>query len=66
MWLESAGRQRVENVRLAEARQTGAGLVATACPFCKVMLETASVTAGQQNEVRVKDISELVSETLQR
>ncbi len=66
MWLESSGRQRVENVRLAEAQETGAGLVATACPFCKVMLETASVTAGKQDEVRVRDIAELVSETMAR
>jgi Fe-S oxidoreductase len=66
MWLESSGQQRVENLRLAEARQTGASLVATACPFCKVMLETASVTAGEQDQVKVKDISELVSETMER
>ena len=66
MWLESSGRERVENLRLVEARQTGASLVATACPFCKVMLETAGVTSGQQNEVRVRDIAELVSETMER
>jgi len=66
MWLESSGQQRVENVRLTEARQTGASLVATACPFCKVMLETASVTAGRQDQVKIKDISELVSETMER
>lgn len=66
MWLESRGQQRVENVRLSEARQTGASLVATACPFCKVMLETASVTAGQQDQVKIKDISELLSETMER
>ncbi|HEY3128737.1 MAG TPA: heterodisulfide reductase-related iron-sulfur binding cluster [Acidobacteriota bacterium] len=66
MWLESSGRQRVEGLRLAEAMQTGANLVATACPFCKVMLETASVTAGHQDQVRVRDISELVSEAMER
>jgi Fe-S oxidoreductase len=66
MWLESSGTQRVENVRLAEAQQTGATLVATGCPFCKVMLETASVTAGRQDEIRVRDIAELVSETMER
>ena len=66
MWLASSGRQRVENIRLAEAQQTGATMVATACPFCKVMLETASVTAGQQDKVKVRDISELIRETMQR
>jgi Fe-S oxidoreductase len=52
----------VENLRLAEARETGAGLVATACPFCKIMLESAGAAAGQQGAMRVKDIVELVNE----
>jgi Fe-S oxidoreductase len=64
MWLESSGRQRVEGLRLAEAKQAGASLVATGCPFCKVMLETATANAGQQDEVRVKDIAELVYESM--
>lgn len=66
MWLESSGTQRVENVRLAEALETRATLVATGCPFCKVMLETASVTTGRQEEVKVRDIAELVIETMER
>jgi Fe-S oxidoreductase len=66
MWLESSGKQRVENLRLTEALETGASVVATACPFCKVMLETASVTTGQQNQVQVKDISELVNAGMER
>ncbi len=64
MWLPSAGRKRVEGLRLEEARATGAGLVATGCPFCKVMLETAGATAGKQNEIRVRDVSEIVLEAL--
>jgi Fe-S oxidoreductase len=66
MWLESSGKQRVENLRLTEALESGASLVATACPFCKIMLETASVTTGQQNQVQVKDISELVNAGMER
>jgi Fe-S oxidoreductase len=65
MWLNSAGSQRIENVRLAEARQTGAQLVASACPFCKVMFESASTMAsGQEAQLKVKDISELVVEAM--
>ncbi len=66
MWLESSGRARVENLRLAEADQAGASLVATACPFCKVMLETASATAGKQDHVKVRDIAELICETMEK
>jgi len=65
MWLNSTGSNRVENVRLAEARATGAEVVATACPFCKVMFESAGSIAGQGDQVKIKDISELVVEAME-
>ncbi len=64
MWLESAGAKRVEGLRLLEASTTGANVVATGCPFCKVMLETAGATAGKQHEIHVRDISEVVLDAL--
>jgi Fe-S oxidoreductase len=66
MWLESVGRERVEGLRLAEAEKTGAKTVATACPFCKIMLESASATAGKQDLVQIRDIAELVNEAIVR
>jgi Fe-S oxidoreductase len=66
MWLESVGRERVEGIRLAEAEKTGARTVATACPFCKIMLESASATAGKQELVQIRDIAELVNEAIVR
>ena len=66
MWLESAGSQRIEGMRLEQAEKTGARVVATGCPFCKIMLETASTTAGKANLVQIKDIAELVNEAMVR
>ena len=66
MWLESAGRERIEGMRLAEAEGTGARTIATACPFCKIMLESASATAGKQELVQIRDIAELVNEAIVR
>lgn len=62
MWLEDSGKERIENLRLEEARQTGAKMVATACPFCKIMFEGASAQDGPKLEL--KDISELVVESM--
>jgi Fe-S oxidoreductase len=66
MWLESSGSRRIEGMRLEEAEKTGAHVVATGCPFCKIMLESASATAGKANLVQIKDIAELVSEAIVR
>jgi Fe-S oxidoreductase/nitrate reductase gamma subunit len=65
MWLESSGTNRIEGLRLAEAEKTGASLVATGCPFCKVMLESAAATAGSDTGVRIRDLSEIVLDSME-
>jgi Fe-S oxidoreductase/nitrate reductase gamma subunit len=63
MWLDLPGTTRVENIRAQEAADVGATTVATACPFCKSMLEAGrqSLQAGC-SEIDVKDLAELVVE----
>ena len=63
MWLDVRGRDRIEGIRYEEARGTGAGTVATGCPFCKVMLRAAGEAAGGGGP-RVRDLAELVAEAM--
>ena len=53
--------KRMENVRLEEARETGARVIATACPYCAAMFDAASATT--QTPIKVMDIAELVMES---
>lgn len=41
-WFEETRGTRIADARIAEAAQTGADVVATACPFCSQMLGSAS------------------------
>jgi Fe-S oxidoreductase len=50
-WMEEGGDARINETRYAEAAGTGAEVVATACPFCLVMLDDASNAAGEGLEV---------------
>ncbi|MEN9891160.1 MAG: hypothetical protein RLY78_1455 [Pseudomonadota bacterium] len=50
------GRQRIPDIRIADARATGAGVVAVACPQCTAMLEGV---VGPRPEVL--DVAELVA-----
>ena len=61
MWLDVPGKLRVENIRTQEAASTGATVVATACPFCKGMLEAGKESLDPSNLV-VKDLAELIVE----
>jgi Fe-S oxidoreductase len=62
MWQEEKG-TRVNHLRAAEAANTGASIVATACPFCVQMFEDG-IPAVQPNEetrsIKVYDIAELL------
>ena len=58
MWMEENVGVKVNDERAQEALSTGASRVATACPFCYIMLDDGVKAAGvEEDEVRVADIS---------
>jgi Fe-S oxidoreductase/nitrate reductase gamma subunit len=58
MWMEESIGTKVNDERALEAISTGASRVATACPFCYIMLDDGVKAAGvEETEVRVADIS---------
>jgi Fe-S oxidoreductase len=60
MWMEETEGTRINDTRFAEAKATGADTVATACPYCFVMLDDAAKAAG--SEIRVADVATLLAE----
>ena len=60
-WYKVEQKKKISAIRLDEARETQAGVIATACPFCTSMLEDASVAAGTKESVKILDIAELVA-----
>lgn len=58
MWLEEDIGTKVNDERSRELIATGAGRVATACPFCYVMMDDGVKGHGvEEDEVRVADIA---------
>lgn len=61
MWKEEEhGDKRVNQLRMEQARATGAGVLAVGCPFCLVMLTDAAREQG--DVVQVRDVVEIVAE----
>ncbi len=58
-WVEVRKGSRIAALRMAEARQTGARVVATACPFCALMLSGET----QPGDIAVRDVAELLWES---
>jgi Fe-S oxidoreductase/nitrate reductase gamma subunit len=58
MWMEETIGTKVNDERAREAISTGASRVATACPFCYIMLDDGVKAAGvEETEVKVADIA---------
>lgn len=51
--------------RVREALDTGAETIATACPYCIRMLNDAINTLGVQNKIQVRDVTELLFESVE-
>lgn len=63
MWKEEEpGSARVNEMRFAEAKSTGADIVAVGCPFCLTMMNDASKADG--GNIQVKDVAEIVAERM--
>ncbi|CAN5299535.1 hypothetical protein BH09ACT13_BH09ACT13_03870 [soil metagenome] len=63
MWMEERG-SAINEERVREASETGAGTLAVACPFCTMMLYDGVRQSGR--ELRVADVSTLLVEALER
>ncbi|HTI91100.1 MAG TPA: (Fe-S)-binding protein [Puia sp.] len=58
---EEKGSTRVNFERTGEAIDTGAAIVAAACPFCNTMLTDGVKHAEKEEGVKVMDIAELIA-----
>lgn len=63
LWYESPGKQ-INVSRLNEVKESSAKTVASACPFCTIMLETARTLDKSDSAPTIQDISELVANSI--
>jgi len=65
MWLEGTNPgERLAQTRIKEAIETGAEILATACPFCLLTLDEAVKLLNAEDKLQVMDIAELVDQAL--
>jgi Fe-S oxidoreductase/nitrate reductase gamma subunit len=65
MFMEESTGKKVNDARAEELIATGASRVATACPFCYIMLDDGVKGAGAEETVQVADISMHLLEALE-
>jgi len=65
MWMEERTGRRINEMRVEEAKETGAEILATVCPLCLISLDSAIKVLNLDNQIRVMDILELVRERME-
>ena len=65
MWLEGTNPgTRLAQMRVKEALDTGAEILATACPFCLLTLDEAVKHLNASERIRVMDVAEIAAQAL--
>ena len=64
VWMETLKGERFSDIRIEQALEVGADVLATSCPYCITMLEDSKVTMNVAEKIEVKDITEIIQELI--
>ncbi len=64
IWMDTPKEQRFSDLRLKQARTTGAKVLVTACPYCITNFEESRLNLEYDDIIEVKDITEIVQEII--
>jgi len=64
VWMETEKNERFSNIRVEQALDVGAEVLATACPYCITALEDSRLVTNHADDIEVKDITEILQEVI--
>lgn len=64
LWMETKKGERLSDLRVEQALDTGADILAVACPYCMLNFEDSVLTSGRGDTIEVRDVAELVQEAI--
>jgi len=63
-FMEVRPQERLAVMRVREGIETGAQVIATACPYCMVMLQDGILAGGLEGKIVVKDVAQILVEAV--
>ncbi len=64
VWEETKKGERLSDIRVEQALEAGANILAAACPYCMVMFEDSVLSSDKGDVIEIRDIAELVQEAM--
>ena len=65
IWAETPKEERFSDLRVAQAKEVGAEVLATSCPYCISNFEESRLALGDDDPLEIKDITEVIQDALQ-
>jgi len=62
--METPKNERFSDIRLGQAVDVGAEVLATACPYCITNFEDSRLSRDDSDTIAVKDITEIIQEVI--
>ena len=64
IWMETAKGERFSDIRLEQALEAGAEVLATFCPYCIANFEDSKLGLAEDQTLEIKDVTEILVEAL--
>ncbi len=64
IWMDTPKGERFSDLRLAQARDVGAEVLVTSCPYCISNFEESRLALEDDDALEIKDITEVIQESL--
>ena len=64
IWMETPKSERFSDIRLEQAIEAGAEVLATACPYCITQFEDSRLTMEDSEAIQIMDITEILQEVI--
>ncbi len=64
IWMETKKGERFADLRIQQALEVGADVLAVSCPYCMLMFEDSVAAAHKADVIQIKDITEIIREVI--
>ncbi len=64
IWMETVMGERFSDLRIDQALEAGASVLATSCPYCITNFEDSRINLDKEEAIEIKDITEIIREAL--
>ncbi len=64
IWMDTPKEERFSDLRLKQAKDTGAEVLATCCPYCITNFEESRLNLEYDEIIEIKDIAEIINDVI--